>query len=72
MIDVKAPSPDDPAGSVRIGILFEMNAPGVYRSGWFRIRYHVGPLSFQIFRTDALKVCATEPERSGCAPARAS
>jgi hypothetical protein len=40
--------------------------PGLYRSGWFRIRYHVGPLHFEIFRTEELTVCAPEPGTRKC------
>jgi hypothetical protein len=54
------------ARSVLLAIAFREDSPGVYRSGWFRIRYHVGPLPFQVFRTDQLVVCAPSPGKQGC------
>ncbi|MDP9341655.1 MAG: hypothetical protein M3Q23_06030 [Actinomycetota bacterium] len=39
---------------------------GTFRNGWFRIRYHVGPLHFEVFRTDELTVCVPEPGRKSC------
>ncbi len=59
-------APMGSGGSVTLAAMIRMDSPGVYRSGWFRIRYHVGPLPFQIFRTDELAVCAPEPGKRGC------
>jgi len=58
--------PSDGARSVLLGFEYEVPEPGVYRSGWFRIRYHAGPLSFEVFRTDQLVVCAPEPGKKRC------
>ena len=52
--------------SVLLAILYQVPEPGVYLSGWFRIRYHVGPLRYEVFRTDELAICAPEPGREGC------
>jgi hypothetical protein len=58
--------PGSKSNSVILAMLFDVPRPGVYRSGWFRIRYHVGPLRFEIFRTDQLVVCAPQPGKNHC------
>jgi hypothetical protein len=58
--------PGNKSDSVRLAMLLDVPRPGVYRSGWFRIRYHVGALRFEIFRTDELVICAPEEGKKHC------
>jgi hypothetical protein len=58
--------PSDGTRSVLLGFEYEVSQPGVYRSGWFRIRYHTGPLLFEVFRTDQLVVCVPDPGKKRC------
>jgi hypothetical protein len=58
--------PGSKSDSVMLAMLLDVPHPGVYRSGWFRIRYHVGPIRFEIFRTDQLVVCAPQPGKTHC------
>ena len=58
--------PRGDASAARLAMLLDVPRPGVYRTGWFRIRYHVGPLRYEIFRTDQLVVCAPEPGKNRC------
>ena len=44
----------------------QVPAPGTYRVGWFRIDYHVGPLHFEVFRTDEVTICAPAPGKHHC------
>jgi hypothetical protein len=55
-----------PGDSVPLAAVVEVESPGVYRSGWFRVRYHVGVVPFELFRTDQLTICAPEPGRRSC------
>ena len=49
-------------------VLFRVVASGEggYRGGWTRIRYHVGPVPFEIFRTDEQALCIPKPGKHGC------
>jgi hypothetical protein len=49
-----------------LAAVIETPRPGVYRTQWFRIRYHVGPVHFEVFRTDEFIVCAPMPGRERC------
>lgn len=55
-----------PASDRPLGAAFQVPAPGTYQVGWFRIDYHVGPLPFEIFRTDRLTVCVPAPGQQRC------
>jgi hypothetical protein len=50
----------------RLGAVLTVPSPGRYTVGWWRIRYHVGPLRFEVFRTDQLVVCAPPPGHADC------
>jgi hypothetical protein len=52
--------------NVLLAMVVEVPEPGLYRSGWFRVRYHSRPLPFEVFRTDMLTICAPEPGRERC------
>ena len=58
--------PGGRSSGVYLAMLFEVPRPGLFRSGWFRIRYHVGALRFEIFRTDELVICSPEPGMKHC------
>jgi hypothetical protein len=55
------------AHTVLLVMVVDVPGPGLYRSGWFRVRYHAGVLPFEIFRTDTLMICVPEPGRKSCA-----
>jgi hypothetical protein len=54
------------AHTVLLVLAVDVPGPGLYRSGWFRVRYHVGPLPFEVFRTDTVEICVPEPGRKSC------
>ena len=58
--------PGGVGSNVTLAFVFEVQEPGVYRTGWFRVRYHTGRLTFEVFRTDELIICAPEPGRKRC------
>ena len=59
-------APGDPANAVELAALVDVSSPGLYRTGWFRVRYHAGPVPFELFRTDQVTLCAPEPGRRSC------
>jgi hypothetical protein len=52
--------------NVLLAMVVVVDEPGLYRSGWFRVRYHAGVLPFEVFRTDTVEVCVPEPGRKRC------
>jgi hypothetical protein len=58
--------PSERGHDVLLAMVFVVREPGLYHSGWFRIRYHAGILPFEVFRTDMLTICAPEPGRRRC------
>ncbi len=55
-------------GSDAVAAVVRVPARGPYRVGWFRIRYHVGPLHFERFETMQLVVCGLTPGVDGWCP----
>jgi hypothetical protein len=53
-------------GGYRLGAVMTVPSTGLYWVGWWRIRYHVGPLRFEVFRTDQFSVCAPQAGRADC------
>jgi hypothetical protein len=58
--------PRTPKTWFSLAVPYRVTSPGVYRIVWTRIRYHVGPFHFEIFRTDQFTVCAPEPAQESC------
>ena len=52
--------------SVLLAMVVVAEEPGLFRSGWFRVRYHAGLLPFEVFRTDQVEICVPEPGRKRC------
>lgn len=52
--------------NVLLAMVVAADDPGLYRSGWFRVRYHAGLLPFEVFRTDQVEICVPEPGRKRC------
>ena len=55
-----------PSTSHWVVIEFVLPGRGLYRAGWTRVDYHVGPLHYELFRTDQMEACAPEPGAKHC------
>jgi hypothetical protein len=62
----EVPPGPGPRNEVDLGAFVSVRRPGLYRTGWFRVRYHVGPLHFEMFNVGQLKLCAPEPGHRSC------
>jgi hypothetical protein len=58
--------PGHEASDRSLGVNYRISHTALYRVGWFRIRYHVGPFHFEVFRTDQFMVCGYAPGEPKC------